>query len=75
MQIIPSAQLREAWQLVLILAESHLAFRTWPQEDLVAVDLFTCGAIDADRVVAELTAALRLADIRVQRVERGAVRL
>jgi S-adenosylmethionine decarboxylase len=57
--------------LVLILAESHLAIHTWPEEDLVAVDLFTCGAIDADRVVGELTAALRLTDTRVQCLERG----
>jgi S-adenosylmethionine decarboxylase len=57
--------------LVLILAESHLAIHTWPEEDLVAVDLFTCGAIDADRVVGELITALRLHGARVQRVERG----
>ena len=40
--------------LVLILAESHLSIHTWPEEDLVAVDLFSCGAIDADRVISEL---------------------
>ena len=60
--------------LVLILAESHLAIHTGPEEDLVAVDLFTCGAIDADRVVAELIGLLGLADVRVQRVDRGAAR-
>jgi S-adenosylmethionine decarboxylase len=60
--------------LVLILAESHLAIHTWPEEDLVAVDLFTCGAIDAHRVVTELIESLRLADTRVQQVARGARR-
>jgi S-adenosylmethionine decarboxylase proenzyme len=60
--------------LVLILAESHLAIHTWPEEDLVAVDLFTCGAIDADRVVTELITGLRLSDTRVQQVRRGAAR-
>ena len=58
--------------LVLILAESHLAIHTWPEEDLVAVDLFTCGAIDSDRVLAELVTSLRLTDTRVQQVRRGA---
>src|ERR1700756_3449472 len=60
--------------LVLILAESHLAIHTWPEEDLVAVDLFTCGAINAGQVTGELIAALRLRDVRVQHLERGAAR-
>ena len=60
--------------LVLILAESHLAIHTWPEEDLIAVDLFSCGSIAAERVAGELIAALHLAHARVQRMERGAVR-
>jgi len=60
--------------LVLILAESHLAIHTWPEEDLIAVDLFSCGSIAAERVAGELIAALQLADARVQRMERGTVR-
>jgi S-adenosylmethionine decarboxylase proenzyme len=60
--------------LVLILAESHLAIHTWPEEDLIAVDLFSCGSIAAERVAGELIAALQLASARVRRMERGAVR-
>jgi S-adenosylmethionine decarboxylase len=57
--------------LVLILAESHLSIHTWPEEDLVAVDLFSCGAIDADRVISELTSLLQLDRVTVRAVPRG----
>ncbi len=57
--------------LVLILAESHLSIHTWPEEDLIAVDLFSCGAIDGQRVIDELAASLQLAEISVHRVQRG----
>ena len=57
--------------LVLILAESHLSIHTWPEESLIAIDLFSCGAIDGQRVLAELTGALHLDQANVTEVERG----
>jgi S-adenosylmethionine decarboxylase len=57
--------------LVLILAESHLAIHTWPEDDRIAIDLFSCGAIDGEQVTADLVAALRLTGVRTQRLDRG----
>jgi S-adenosylmethionine decarboxylase len=57
--------------LVLILAESHLSIHTWPEEDLIAIDLFSCGGIDGDAVVSGLTRSLRLEAVSVRRMARG----
>jgi S-adenosylmethionine decarboxylase proenzyme len=61
----------DAITLVLILAESHLSIHTWPEEGLIAIDLFSCGAIDGEAVLAELSRRLRLEDIQVRRLARG----
>jgi S-adenosylmethionine decarboxylase len=57
--------------LVLILAESHLSIHTWPEESLVAIDLFSCGAIDGALVVDELARSLLLTSVTVREVPRG----
>ena len=61
----------DAVTLVLILAESHLSIHTWPEEDLIAIDLFSCGAIDGEAVVAGLVRSLELEDVTIQPVQRG----
>lgn len=57
--------------LVLILAESHLSIHTWPEENLIAVDLFSCGAIDGQAVLDKLVSSLRLTRVTVRTVARG----
>jgi S-adenosylmethionine decarboxylase proenzyme len=60
-----------AFTLVLVLAESHLCVHTWPEEGLVAVDLFSCGAIDGGAVVDSLRRDLGLREVVVRQVRRG----
>jgi len=57
--------------LVLILAESHLSIHTWPEESLIAIDLFSCGAIDGQLVVDELTRTLQMSSVNITLVDRG----
>jgi S-adenosylmethionine decarboxylase len=60
--------------LVLILAESHLSVHTWPEESMVAIDLFSCGAIDGGVVIDHLVGGLRLESVTIRQVARGASR-
>lgn len=57
--------------LVLILAESHLSVHTWPEEQLIAIDLFSCGAIDGQAVISGLVRRLRLEEVSVRTLGRG----
>jgi S-adenosylmethionine decarboxylase len=57
--------------LVLILAESHLSIHTWPEESLIAIDLFSCGGIDGEAVISGLARALRLDAVSVRTLRRG----
>jgi S-adenosylmethionine decarboxylase len=57
--------------LVLVLAESHLCVHTWPEENMVAIDLFSCGAIDGEVVIDHLVRALRLESVTLRQVPRG----
>ena len=44
--------------VVLLVAQSHLAIHTWPEEGLACVDLMTCGDADPERVLEALREAL-----------------
>lgn len=60
--------------LLLILAESHLSVHTWPEENMVAIDLFSCGGIDGSLVIDHLVRGLTLDAVTVRQVPRGARR-
>lgn len=60
--------------LVLVLAESHLSIHTWPEEDMVAIDLFSCGAIDGREVIDHLVRDLRLTSVTIRELPRGVPR-
>ena len=43
---------------IVLLAESHASLHTWPEAGLVTLDVFTCGALDADAIVARIREAV-----------------
>ena len=44
--------------VVLLLAQSHLAIHTWPEEGIACVDLMTCGGGDPQAVLDAIREAL-----------------
>jgi len=57
---------------IVVLAESHLAIHTWPELELAAADVFTCGdGAVADAIVRRLIAALKPTEHRIRRLDRG----
>ena len=60
----------------VVLAESHLAIHTWPERAEATLDIYVCNVTadnsrKAERLYAELLAALKPDDVLMQRVLRG----
>jgi S-adenosylmethionine decarboxylase len=39
---------------VLVLAQSHCSIHTYPDQEFIAIDIYTCGPLDTQRVVTEI---------------------
>ena len=56
---------------VVLLAESHLTFHTWPEHGFAAIDAFMCGECKPDVAVAHLVEALGSTKASIRTVNRG----
>ena len=55
----------------LLIAESHFALHTWPEEGYMAMDIFTCGdEMDADVAIEIVRERLGAEDVHVRRIAR-----
>lgn len=58
---------------VYLLSESHMSFHTWPENKLIAFDLFTCGEVDPQQLQEILMGELgtRTSPIKVSLIDRS----
>jgi len=57
---------------IILLAESHLSFHTWPEYGLVALDIFTCGPSEnAEAALEYILQKLNPVSVEYRRIERG----
>ncbi|MEO5952269.1 MAG: adenosylmethionine decarboxylase [Chloroflexia bacterium] len=55
----------------LLLAESHLSIHTWVEEGFAALDIFTCGPMNTDKVLEVIRDGLKPRQASVRRIVRG----
>lgn len=61
----------QGYSAIALLAESHLSLHAWPELGYVALDVFTCGAVDPQKIVKQLEAHFRPGDTEFIKLARG----
>lgn len=57
---------------VVLIAESHLSFHTFPARGFVTIDVYTCkDTLDTDKLLEELKAVFQFQEAETHYVERG----
>jgi S-adenosylmethionine decarboxylase len=57
---------------VVLIAESHMSFHTWPEAGYVGLDIFTCGAeMNPESAIATLKEEFHATDVHLEIRVRG----
>jgi len=60
----------EGVSLIVMIEESHFSLHTWPEHACAALDIFTCGEMDATTAIEHLTECFQASETRVRTVDR-----
>ncbi len=55
---------------MLVLAQSHCSIHTYPEKEFVAIDVYTCGPLDTQRVVTEVVKMVKPSEYHVHILPR-----
>ncbi len=65
----------QGFSAMILLAESHIALHYWPEEEYLAVDIFTCGKkSNPQKGLEYLRKQFQPQKIEVQKISRGKLR-
>jgi len=60
-----------AFTVIYLLAESHLSIHTWPENNYIALDVFTCGNCNTKLIVDSLIEYFKPLRKKICTLERG----
>ena len=60
-----------AFTSLYLLSESHLSLHSWPELNFIAIDCFTCGKCDTNKVIEAIISYLQPKHVEKKILERG----
>ncbi len=61
--------------VILMIEESHISFHSWPEHQYLAVDLFTCGSVEAAKdAIKYLQKQIPCQEFTLKEVPRGVIK-
>ena len=60
-----------AFTSIYLLSESHLSFHSWPEHSYIAMDIFTCGSCETQKIVDEILPFFETKKFDIKILERG----
>lgn len=70
-QVHHFGNLEGAFTSLYLLSESHLSIHTWPENNFIAVDIFTCGDCETKNIVDDIVSYFKPGKHVIKNISRG----